>query len=291
MSWQAAAVCLLTAALWGGTAVAVSFSVDQVPPILAAAIRFTLAAAFMLAWCLARGVAVGLQTGEGRIALIAGALLFVQIGVFHLGIARSSSSHATVLINTYVFGVAAVEHFLLGTHRLTRGKLAGLAVAAAGGLLILFTASSAPASGRDEPTLIGDLLLVASSATLCVKVIYIKHAVRHIEPTRLILWHDLIGVVLFFAWSAAFEGLRVGPLRAATVLGLLYQGVIVGGFCFGVQAVLLRKYAASQVAIFSVATPLFGILFAHLFRGDPLSPWLLLSAASVTAGIALVNRS
>jgi drug/metabolite transporter (DMT)-like permease len=262
-----------------------------VPPILAAGIRFTLAAAFMLAWCLARGIPIGLRTGEGRFALIAASLLFVQIGVFHWGIARSSSSHATVLINTYVFGVAAVEHFVLGTHRLTRGKLLGLVVAAAGGLLILFTASSAPATGRDRPTLLGDLLLLASAVSLCVKVTYTKFAVRQIEPTRLVLWHDVFGAAMFFAWSAAFEDYEPGPLRAATVLGLLYQGVVVGGFCFGVQAVLLRKYAASQVAIFSVATPLFGILFAHLFRGDPLSPWLLVSAASVAAGIALVNRS
>ena len=71
--------------------------------------------------------------------------------------------------------------------------------------------------------------------------------------------------------------------------GLLYQGLAVAGLCFAIQARLLKKHSASRISVFSFATPLFGILFAVLLRGDPLSPWLFLAGVAVAAGILLVN--
>ena len=73
------------------------------------------------------------------------------------------------------------------------------------------------------------------------------------------------------------------------LLGLFYQGVIVAGLCFAIQAYLLRRHSASKISIYSFATPLFGVVAAWAFRGDPLSPWLFVSAACVGLGILIVN--
>ena len=51
MGAGASLAVLLTAALWGGTPVAVSFSQDELPPVFVAGVRFAQAAAFMLLWC------------------------------------------------------------------------------------------------------------------------------------------------------------------------------------------------------------------------------------------------
>ena len=42
---------ILIVALWGGNAVAVSFSVDTLPPVAVAGIRFDMGTAFMLVYC------------------------------------------------------------------------------------------------------------------------------------------------------------------------------------------------------------------------------------------------
>lgn len=316
LSVPAIGLCVLTAALWGGTAVAIQFSIDEIPPIYAAGLRFVLAAMFMLAWCLvmkqprdepsvgetprqAWWQKAALERGQWVHAWWAGVLLFLQIGLFHLGIARSSASHATVLINTYVLWVAAAEHFVLGTMQLTRGRLLGLSLAAIGGLIILLANTEPPATGatstsvaaQDQSTLLGDLLLVASALVLAVKVLHTKYAVQFAPPLPLMFWHDVVGAALLLLWSVCLEEISWLIPAWQTVVAILYQGVIVGGFCFGMQAYLLRKYGASQIAIFSVATPLFGITFAHIFRGDELSAWLAVSATSVVAGIIIVNRA
>ena len=251
----------------------------------------------MLIWCQARGVSLKLSRHGWNVAWWMGFLLFVQIGLFHWGIQQTSASHATVLINTFVFWIAGIEHFVLRSQRLDSSRLMGLACAAIGSLIIIVASSpESQDAARDPVTLTGDLFLLASSLVLAVKVIYTKHAVMKAEPTAVMFWHDLIGAVLFFVCSPLVENVHLPSLLEAagnpvTVAALFYQGVVVGGFCFGVQAVLLTRYTAAQVAIYSVATPLFGICFAHFFRGDPLSPWLILSGVSVATGIAIINRA
>src|SRR5689334_2087726 len=112
MPLRAALLALLTAALWGANPVAVSFSVDALPPVAVAAIRFAMATAFMWVWCRVEGSSLRLREGQLIPCIVAGILMFIQIASFNVGVVASNSSHSTMLINTSVFWVAAFEHFV-----------------------------------------------------------------------------------------------------------------------------------------------------------------------------------
>ena len=281
---------MLTAALWGGLPVAVQYTKD-LPPIMVAALRFGMAAVFMLAWCRWEGAELRIRRGQLGPILIVSAMLFVQIAAFNWGVVRSNSSHSSLIINTFIFWVAAIDHFFLRTHRLTALQFVGLTLAG-GGALVALIENQAPGTTtqRDIPTLEGDLLLVLSSVILAIKFVYTKVVVAKVEPGKLTFWHDVFGTLMFLAWSFAFEETDWEQANTATWWGLVYQGLIVAGFCFALQAWQLRKHTASQIAVYSAATPLFGILFGALFRNDHLTPWILLAALSVALGIWLVSR-
>ena len=294
-------MALLLAALWGGTPVAVKFSLDQLPVMAVAGVRFAMAAIFMLAWCRVEGAGLGLRSGQVLPSLVTGLLLIVQIGLFNLAIQWSNASHSTLLINSFIFWVAVIEHFLLRTIQLSGRQVFGLFVAGGGVALILLTTESNGAAESDttQASLWGDLAMVASAIVLGVKIIYTKHAMRTVEPGKLIFWHDVIGVIGFAAWSICFERADLRPFVSDAIvtdpdvrnalLGLLYQGLVVAGFCFAAQARLLRRHSASQLSVFSFATPLFGVTYAVLLRGESLSEWLAVSGIAVAVGILLVN--
>lgn len=287
---------LLTAALWGGTPVAVSYSLDELPVIAVAGMRFALAAGFMLFWCRLEGSGLRLHAGESVPAVVAGVMLFGQILLFTLGVHVSNSSHATLLVNTFIFWVALIEHFVTRNDLLTVRKTTGLLLATSGVVLVLWGTGElefrlGTTGGPDAPSLTGDLFLLASALVLGIKIVYTRHVVQRMDPGKLILWHDVVGVMLFAAASAILEDVRAEQFTLPAVLGLLYQGVVIGGFCFAVQAWLLRHYSASQVVVFSFATPLFGIVLAALFRQDELSAWLFAAGVCVAVGILIVNRA
>lgn len=284
-------LALLTVALWGGNPVATRFAVDELPPVTVSGIRFLLATLVMVAWCGIERASFRLQSGQLRPVIIAGALLYLQILTFTIGAAWTSSSHASLYVNTFVFWVIGIEHFVTRTDRLTLARLAGVLVAAAGVFtLLLLTADGHTPGQRDKPHLSGDLMLLFSAFLLAVKFVYTKFALKVIGATELILWHDVVAVALFFVTAAALESPDFRQASAEAWWGLLYQGVLVGGVCFALQAHLLKKHSASQIAVFSFATPLFGLALGAWFRGDRLSAGLLIAGAAVAAGIWLVNR-
>lgn len=289
MNLRGALLATLTAALWGGTPVAISFSVDQLPPLMVAGIRFLLGALFMVFWCRVHQLPLGIRRDQWSPVVTLGFLLFLQISTFNLGIAWSSSSHATVLINLFVLWVAAIEHFVTRRDRLSPRRILGLLLAASAGATILVFRTERP-DAVDPSSLAGDLMLVLSSVILGIKIIWTQVALKRVSAGPLIFWHDVVGVALFLVASLAFEQSNFSGLQISTWLGLLYQGILVAGLCFAIQAHLLDRHPAAQVAVFSCSTPVFGIIAAIVLRSDPLSSGLLVAAILAASGIWLVTR-
>ena len=282
------ALVLLIVALWGGNAVAVSFSIDALPPIAVAAIRFAMATVVIFVWCLRERTALVPSREECWLSLIAGTLLFLQIGTFNVGVMLSNSTHGVMLVNTFVFGVAALEHFWLKTERFTTRRSAGLAAAAVGVAMVVLTHDASDGPSR-ELFLVGDAILTLSAVLLAVRIVFVRSAVQKMAPSKLMLWHDVVAVALFVCWSACTESFEHTRLTWPAFWGLLYQGVIVGGVCFLIHANLLRSHSASQISVFSFATPIFGVFFSVLLRGEPLTLFVCLGAACVAWGIYLVT--
>ena len=61
---SSAGLALLCSILWGGIVVAIRFSVDDLPPVGVAGMRFALAALCMLAWCAWQGSPLRIRSGQ-----------------------------------------------------------------------------------------------------------------------------------------------------------------------------------------------------------------------------------
>ena len=138
--------------------------------------------------------------------------------------------------------------------------------------------------------LLGDAILLISALLLAIRVIYIRHVVQRISPSKLILWHDVLGVLMFATCSLLTESWDTAELTRLSLAGLLYQGLIVAGLCFIIQASLLRHHSASQISVFFFAAPILGVIFSVLLRGEPVTRLVVIGAACVAAGIWLVAR-
>ena len=84
------------------------------------------------------------------------------------------------------------------------------------------------------------------------------------------------------SWPAALSAASLGPLA--------FQTVVV---CFASYLLwfwLMRHYPATQLAAFTLLTPVFGPAGRRGAAGDPLTLRLVVALAAVTAGIAIVNK-
>ena len=191
--------------------------------------RFLLGGLAILAyawWTRHRGV-FDVHPGEWRVLWSLGLLFAVQIGLMNVGIARTTATHAAVLVNSYAVHTVVLAHFFIPGDRLTVPKLGGIAVAYLG-IVLLFARDFSFQSG----TLVGDLIVSASALLLGERIVYMARAVQRLDPIKMLVFQAAIGSACFFLVSAWWEAGEPTRYTAPLAASLLYQGVVVAGFNF-----------------------------------------------------------
>ena len=278
-------LAVLISAIWGTNPTALKIVLKGFPPIGSAGIRFAIAALGVAVWCRAMRTGLWPRRAEWPWLAINAGLFIVQIATFTLGVHWGTASHSIVLLHTYPLFVVALAHLFVPGDRATWWKLAGLA-AAFTGIVSLFAGEW----GRWQGTqLLGDTTQVFSAFLLGVQIVYLKRMVERVHPYRVVFWQMAVGALTFLGYSFAWEALGFQVPGVAPVAAIIYQGLFIGTFCFTVWIWLLRRHAASVIAVFGFIGPVVGVALSALVLAEPFTPALALSAALVALGVVLVN--
>lgn len=284
---KAISLIMLLSLLWGGNSPAMKIALRDMQPFILAGLRFTLAAMAVWGWAIYKGIPLSLKRGELSSLIVLALFFAAQISTFNIGTHLSLASRASLLINTHPFFVALMAHLLIPSDKLNLRKVIGLLVAFSG-VALIFRDSLIP-SGRFH--LLGDLILVLSAFILGAQTIYTKRLVQDMAPIKLLAWQMSFALIPFYLMSLLFEDPSGWRVSGSVVGMLIYQGMLVGFFCFITWTTLLRRYSASKIAAFLFATPIFGVILSWLILGDKLTLWLGGGTALVAAGIYIVNSA
>ena len=284
---RAALLNLLTAVLWGGNSLSIKLALAGIPPLCLAGIRFLLGGLTVYLWGKTLGLPLSLNRNE-RKGIAGLVLIFItQIYLLNIGTAHTLASRSTIFISAYPFFTALFAHFFISGDRISATKIGGMALAFSG-VVLVFAESIAL---RDLQYLTGDLLVLTSAILLGARQIYTKRLTQAMHPVKALLWQALPSLPIFFLLSALFESSATFHLNARILGGVLYQGLVVAGFCFILLTTLLQRYSASKLAVFGFITPVVGVIASNLLLGDPISPGIVISLLLVGLGITLVNRA
>jgi O-acetylserine/cysteine efflux transporter len=275
-------LAVLVAALWGLNFVVIEVGLEDFPPLLMSALRYTLAALPLLVlggrpgvpwrWVLAVGAGIG---------VVKFSLLFVGMDV---GMPAGLASLVLQVQAFFTLGFAAV----LLRERLRAPQVGGLVLATAGLALV-----AAGLDGAATPA--GFALVVGAAAAWGIANVAIRAAAPQ-DPLRFMTWICVVPPLPLLALSLAFEGpAHVGDALAGVDLGgiaaVAYIAFVATTVGWGAWAYLLRAYSAGTVAPFSLLVPVFGLGFAALLLGEPLTARTIAAAVLVVAGVLLTQRA
>lgn len=236
------------------------------------------------AWIARRRLSVSDGTlGPG---IVNGLLFSGEFCLLFLALDYTSVARVSLFFYTMPFWVAVGAHFLIPGERLTRSRIAGLAIALAGVTLAL--------SGDDAPSAhtrawLGDLLAVGG-AVLWAGIALLTRTTRlsGATPEMNLLYQLAVSAVLLLAIAPLFGE----PIREVTpeILGIFtFQFLVVVAFGFVVWFWILMIYPVSDMASFGLLTPIFGVFFGWLIFDDELTLSFILSLLMVGSGIFLIN--
>jgi O-acetylserine/cysteine efflux transporter len=276
------ALAVLVAALWGLNFVVIEVGLDDFPPLLLSALRYSLAALPLLLlrgrpgvpwrWVLAVGVGLG---------VVKFSLLFVGMDV---GMPAGLASLVLQVQAFFTVGFAAV----LLREQPRAAQAAGLALATAGLALV-----ASGLAGRATPA--GFALVLGAAAAWGIANVAIKAAAPP-DPLRFMTWICVVPPLPLLALSLTFEGPeRVGDALAGIDLGgaaaVAYIAFVATTIGWAAWAYLLRAYSAGTVAPFSLLVPVFGLGFAALLLDEPLTARTVVAGVLVVLGVLLTQRA
>ena len=271
-------LALLVVAIWGFNFVIIKLSVEALPPILAAGLRFVAAALPAVFFIRPPKTQWYYVVGFGL------AFGFALYGSLNLSMAWGMSAGlSSLVLQTQAFFTMALAFVLLG-ERSSRFQIIGAVIA--------FTGIGVIAVERLAATALlplGMTLLAALSWGLAN--VLTKKAGR-VNALAFTVWGALAAPLPLIGLSLLVEGSEtvLGALAgfswsdAGLIAFLAYPATLLGG---GIWSWLLGRHPASVVAPFTLLVPISGLLSGYLVLGETITPIEIGGAVLVIAGLVV----
>lgn len=273
--------------IWGMQQVMIKWAAADIVPVMQAAGRSGIAAVLVgLLICWRGGWEHVSTTWRG--GLLAGGLFGLEFLFIAEGLQLTSAAHMSVFLYTAPMFTALGLHWLLPSERLRPLQWLGIALAF-GGIAVAF-AGGVSLEHLDGRMLLGDAFGVLAGMAWGATTVVVRGSRLSEAPATLTLFYQLlvgfVGLLLIAAVSGQIGQVRFTPISVGS---LLFQGLVVSFFSYLTWFWLLRRYLASNLAVFSFVTPLFGVTFGVLLLGEPLSLNFILGAVCVLLGVTMVS--
>lgn len=200
------------------------------------------------------------------------------------GLLLLPAGRAGILAYTMPLWVVLLSRWLLG-EALTAARLIAITLGMTGIALLLVdefqTLRAAP---------VGALLMIASGLLWAVGIILFKGFPKSIPTTTLMVWSFVLGgwplLVGLAIWGHG-PWLPTAPLAWA---GLLFNVIIVFGFCWFAWNELVRALPAQVSGISSLAVPIVGFVSGMLMLGEKPRPFDYMALLAIVIAVALVLK-
>lgn len=221
-----------------------------------------------------------------RLALLGLLGIFANQTLFLLGLNFTSATSSAILMPSIpVFTAAAGA--VLGVERVRGRRLAGIACAAAGALVLL-DPTRLETGGRAS---IGNLLILTNC--LCYAFFLVLQRPLHARlPWRtLIAWSFLFGSIGTIPVSApALARTDWAALPVLTVVAILYVGAVPTALNNALNSWAVRRSSPALVAAFTTLQPVFTTLLAAALLAESLRLGQALGFVLIVLGLVLVQR-
>jgi drug/metabolite transporter (DMT)-like permease len=278
-------LCLASATCFGAMAAFGKLAYDEGATVgTLLSVRFTLAAVLFWALTPAREVRA-LSRRDVGVALALGACGYaLQAGCYFAALERIDGSLLSLLVYTYP-AMVAVAAVLIGRERMDARRLAALALASGGLVLVLAGAGG----GALDAT--GAALGLGAAVVYCTYILVSDGIAARIRPQVLALLVCSGAAVTLTAGSAALGELRPGEL---TLAGWGWLACLAAVSTVGAISLFfagLKRVGPTTASILSTAEPVVTVMLAFAVFGDVLRPiqaigGLLVLAATPTARLS-----
>ena len=290
-TWKTLLAFAIIYFVWGSTFLAIRVGVREVPPLVLAAMRFSIAGLVLFGWMLARGERSP-SAHEWRSASILGTVIFLfDYGLLFWAEQRVPSGIAAVMLATIPVFMALSEIIFLRTQRLTI-RLGLALLIGIGGVGVLM--SRALNLGGAPIDLLGALALIVASISWSIASVLARKLPLPSSKVMSSGAQMLAGGILLALAAGAFGEFRnfhPSAVSRGAWLGLLY--LIVAGSIIGFTAYvwLIHHESPTKVGTYAYVNPIVAVLVGYFLGGEALTTRTILGTLLVLISVVVITTT
>ncbi len=271
------------AVIWSASFVFIRVLAPSLGPVWTATLRVLIAGAALVAWLRLAGIDAGVRR-HWRAYLAVGIVNSASPFLLFSWAALTLPASYLVILNAASPMFAALAAALWLGERLSGAKVAGLAIGAAGVVLVSRAGPLAP-----TPDVV--LAVVASlGGALCYAIagVWLKRQGSGLQPMAIAGWSQIGASAALLPVAAATP--LPGPVTNAVVANLLALALVCSGIAYLIYYRLIRDIGPTRAMTVTFLMPALGMLWGVLFLGEAVNATMLAGAGLVIAGTAAVLR-
>ena len=278
--WRAPLELTVLGAIWGSSFMFMRVSAADFGPVPLVEMRLALGA-LVLTPFLWRSRAQFTPLLWLRIAGIASMNAVIPLALFAWAAERAPAGIGAIS-NGMTVMFAVLVAFLFYRERIGAWRIAGLMTGFVGVAIL--------ASGKAAGASVALAALAGTTASLCygIGINLVRHYLTPYPPAA-VAAAALTSGALWLAPFAIYSWPR-HPIPGSSWLSAVLLGVLCTGIAFVFYYRLVARIGAVRTSTVTYLIPLFGVLWAWLILGEPITVTMGLSGALILAGVALSQR-
>jgi drug/metabolite transporter (DMT)-like permease len=290
-AWQTLLAFAIIYLVWGSTFYAIRIGVNEVPPLLLAAMRFVVAGLALLVWTMARRVRLPTLRQWGSATLLGFMIFVIDYGLLFWAEKRVPSGIAAVILATIPAFMSLSEIVLLRTQRLT-GRLAIALLIGIGGVAVLMIRSASLGGQPVDRT--GALALIVAAvgwsiASALTRLLPLPESKVMSSGAQM-----LAGGLMLAIASAAFgefRGFRFAAVSREAWLALAYLIVAGSIVAFTAYVWLIHHESPTKVGTYAYVNPVVAVVIGYSLGGEPLGARTILGTALVLVSVLVITTA
>ena len=290
-TWKTLTAFAIIYFVWGSTFLAIRIGVNEVPPLLLAAMRFTIAGLVLYLWLLARGERSP-TLREWTSATLLGLIIFLfDYGILFWAETRIPSGIAAVMLATIPGLMALSEIIFLRTQKLTARLLLALLIGVAGVAVLMSRSLNLGGAPIDK---LGALALIFAAiswsvASALTRILPLPSSKVMSSGAQMLTG----GIFLTIAAAAfgEFRNFHPSAVSRGAWLALLY--LIVAGSIIGFTAYvwLIHHQSPTKVGTYAYVNPIVAVLVGYFFGGEALTSRTVLGTLFVLISVIVITTT
>jgi drug/metabolite transporter (DMT)-like permease len=278
------AVCLI----WGTTYLGIRITLETMPPMLMAGLRWTIAGGGLTAYMALRGEPMLPVSAWPSAALLGFLLLVLGNGGVVWAEVWVPSGLTAVVVASSPFWMTGVEALRSDGERMRWRTAAGLVVGFSG-ILVLVWPELVRGGARGRGFLVGILCLQVACLGWSIGSSYSKRHGRHENVFSATALQMLAGGVMMLAIGSVRGEWHAFGFTARTAAAFVYLATVgaIGGFVAYTYA--LRHLPVSLVSLYAYINPVIAVALGVAVLGEPFTMRMAVAAGLVFGGVAIVR--